>query len=188
MVIGGVLVISRRCRRPDQLSRWASSCRRRSWNGCVRTSSRGSRSCSSSNVFLLHRRAGSWRYSAAIVVVVPLIVPLGAAFGINPVHLGSSSSSNLELGLPDAVGRAQHLPGVLSLQASRISRCAARRCRSWPSSASGTGHHLRPLADDGGCWRCCGAVGGPLPGNSIARPSVCAFRGGACHAQHVETE
>jgi tripartite ATP-independent transporter DctM subunit len=35
---------------------------------------------------------------AAIVVVVPLIVPLGAAFGLNPVHLGIVFVSNLELG------------------------------------------------------------------------------------------
>ena len=35
---------------------------------------------------------------AAIVVVVPLIVPLGAAFGINPVHLGIIFIANLELG------------------------------------------------------------------------------------------
>ena len=43
------------------------------------------------NVFLL---IVGWfmEIFAAIVVVVPLIVPLGAAFGINPVHLESSSS------------------------------------------------------------------------------------------------
>ena len=35
---------------------------------------------------------------AAIVVVVPLIVPLGAAFGIHPVHLGVIFVANLELG------------------------------------------------------------------------------------------
>lgn len=35
---------------------------------------------------------------AAIVVVVPLIVPLGAAFGIDPVHLGIIFIANLELG------------------------------------------------------------------------------------------
>ena len=35
---------------------------------------------------------------AAIVVVVPLIVPLGAAFGIHPVHLGIIFIANLELG------------------------------------------------------------------------------------------
>jgi tripartite ATP-independent transporter DctM subunit len=35
---------------------------------------------------------------SAIVVVVPLIVPLGAAFGIHPVHLGVIVIANLELG------------------------------------------------------------------------------------------
>jgi C4-dicarboxylate transporter DctM subunit len=34
----------------------------------------------------------------AIVVVVPLILPLGAAFGIHPVHLGIIFVANLELG------------------------------------------------------------------------------------------
>ena len=36
---------------------------------------------------------------AAIVVVVPLIIPLGAAFGVDPVHLGIIFIANLELGL-----------------------------------------------------------------------------------------
>lgn len=35
---------------------------------------------------------------SAIVVVVPLIVPLGAAYGIDPVHLGIIFVANLELG------------------------------------------------------------------------------------------
>jgi len=35
---------------------------------------------------------------SAIVVVVPLIVPLGMAFGIHPVHLGIIFAANLELG------------------------------------------------------------------------------------------
>jgi C4-dicarboxylate transporter DctM subunit len=35
---------------------------------------------------------------SAIVVVVPLIVPMGAAFGIDPVHLGILFLANLELG------------------------------------------------------------------------------------------
>ena len=34
----------------------------------------------------------------AIVVVVPLVVPLGAAFGIDPIHLGIIFLANLELG------------------------------------------------------------------------------------------
>src|SRR6476659_850162 len=49
------------------------------------------------NVFLL---IVGWfmEIFAAIVVVVPLIVPLGAAYGINPVHLGIIFLANLELG------------------------------------------------------------------------------------------
>lgn len=49
------------------------------------------------NVFLI---AVGWLMEifAAIVVVVPLIVPLGAAFGIHPVHLGIIFVANLELG------------------------------------------------------------------------------------------
>lgn len=35
---------------------------------------------------------------SAIVVVVPLIVPLGVAFGIDPIHLGILFVANLELG------------------------------------------------------------------------------------------
>ena len=35
---------------------------------------------------------------SAMVVVVPLIVPIGAAFGIHPVHLGIIFIANLELG------------------------------------------------------------------------------------------
>jgi C4-dicarboxylate transporter DctM subunit len=35
---------------------------------------------------------------SAIVVVVPLIVPMGAAFGIDPVHLGIVFLANMELG------------------------------------------------------------------------------------------
>jgi C4-dicarboxylate transporter DctM subunit len=35
---------------------------------------------------------------AAIIVVVPLLVPLGAAFGIDPVHLGIIFLANMELG------------------------------------------------------------------------------------------
>ncbi len=35
---------------------------------------------------------------SAIVVVVPLIVPMGLAFGMDPVHLGMLFLANLELG------------------------------------------------------------------------------------------
>jgi C4-dicarboxylate transporter, DctM subunit len=35
---------------------------------------------------------------AAIVILAPLIVPLGAAYGVNPIHLGVIFLANLELG------------------------------------------------------------------------------------------
>ena len=35
---------------------------------------------------------------AAIVVVVPLLVPMGLAFGLDPVHLGIIFLANMELG------------------------------------------------------------------------------------------
>jgi TRAP-type C4-dicarboxylate transport system permease large subunit len=35
---------------------------------------------------------------SAIIIQVPLLVPLGAAFGIDPVHLGIIFLANLELG------------------------------------------------------------------------------------------
>ncbi len=49
------------------------------------------------NVFLL---AVGWLMEiwAALVVVVPIIVPLGVAYGIHPVHLGIIFIANLELG------------------------------------------------------------------------------------------
>jgi tripartite ATP-independent transporter DctM subunit len=49
------------------------------------------------NVFLLLVGCFMDIFSAT-VVVVPLIVPLGAAFGIHPVHLGIIFIANLELG------------------------------------------------------------------------------------------
>ena len=42
---------------------------------------------------------------SAIFVVVPLILPMGLAFGIDPIHLGIIFVANLELGyLPPPVG------------------------------------------------------------------------------------
>ena len=49
------------------------------------------------NLFLLAVGALIDIYSA-ILVVVPLIIPLGAAFGIDPIHLGLIFLTNLELG------------------------------------------------------------------------------------------
>lgn len=49
------------------------------------------------NLFLIIVGAMIDIYSA-ILVIVPLIIPLGAAFGIDPIHLGIIFLANLELG------------------------------------------------------------------------------------------
>jgi tripartite ATP-independent transporter DctM subunit len=49
------------------------------------------------NVFLLVVGSVVEIY-AAIFILAPLIVPIGAAFGINPIHLGVIFLANLELG------------------------------------------------------------------------------------------
>ena len=74
---------------------------------------------------------------SAIVVVVPLMVPLGEAFGIHPVHLGIIFIANLELGyLTPPAGLN------LFLASSRFRRpllevVRAPRCRSSCSCAIG---------------------------------------------------
>ena len=35
---------------------------------------------------------------SAIIVIVPLIIPMAAAYGINPIHLGIIFLANMELG------------------------------------------------------------------------------------------
>jgi len=50
------------------------------------------------NIFLLIVGCLMDIYSA-IMIQVPLLVPIGQAFGINPVHLGIIFLANLELGL-----------------------------------------------------------------------------------------
>ena len=53
---------------------------------------------------------------SAIMVVVPLIIPLGNLFGIHPVHLGIIFLANMELGyLTPPVG-LEPVPGLLYIQ------------------------------------------------------------------------
>ncbi len=62
---------------------------------------------------------------AAIIVVAPLIVPLGEAFGVNPVHLGIIFLANLELGfLMPPVGMN------LLLSSYRFNKSMPEVCRS----------------------------------------------------------
>ena len=61
---------------------------------------------------------------SAIVVVVPLILPIGQAFGIHPLHLGMIFLANLELGyLTPPVGMN------LFLASYRFDKPLAQVCR-----------------------------------------------------------
>ena len=71
---------------PDQVVEWST------------------RTITSKSIFLLGLNlvlllvGGLVEIYAAIIVVVPLLVPLGTAFGIDPVHLGIIFLANMELG------------------------------------------------------------------------------------------
>lgn len=71
---------------PDQAVAWATATIKSKWLFLLGL-----------NVVLLFV-GGLIEIYAAIVVVVPLLVPLGLAFGINPIHLGIIFLANMELG------------------------------------------------------------------------------------------
>jgi C4-dicarboxylate transporter, DctM subunit len=71
---------------PDQAVAWATAAIKSKWLFLLGL-----------NVVLLFV-GGLVEIYAAIVVVVPLLVPLGLAFGIDPIHLGIIFLANMELG------------------------------------------------------------------------------------------
>ena len=71
---------------PDSLVEWATATIHSKWLFLLGL-----------NVVLLFV-GGLIEIYAAIVVVVPLLVPLGAAFGMDPIHLGIMFLANMELG------------------------------------------------------------------------------------------
>jgi len=71
---------------PDEMVAWATNTVKSKWLFLLGL-----------NVVLLFV-GGLVEIYAAIVVVVPLLVPIGVAFGIDPVHLGIIFLANMELG------------------------------------------------------------------------------------------
>jgi len=71
---------------PDQMVEWATHAIKSKWLFLFGL-----------NVVLIFI-GGLIEIYAAIVVVVPLLVPVGIAFGIDPVHLGIIFLANMELG------------------------------------------------------------------------------------------
>ena len=71
---------------PDKLVAWATTAVKSKWLFLLGL-----------NLVLLFV-GGLVEIYAAIIVVVPLLVPLGVAFGIDPIHLGIIFLANMELG------------------------------------------------------------------------------------------
>jgi TRAP-type C4-dicarboxylate transport system permease large subunit len=71
---------------PDQLVEWATNTVKSKWLFLLGL-----------NIVLLIV-GGLVEIYAAIIVVVPLLVPLGVAFEIKPIHLGIIFLANMELG------------------------------------------------------------------------------------------
>ena len=96
MLVGGVLLILGvalgfthylvDAQLPDQLVEWATGAIKSKWLFLLGL-----------NVVLL-LVGGLVEIYAAIIVVVPLLVPLGVAFGMDPIHLGIIFLANMELG------------------------------------------------------------------------------------------
>ena len=70
---------------------------------------------------------------SAIVVLAPLVAPLGVAYGIDPIHLGVVFLANLELGFLLPAHGAQPLPLRLALREAPALRLPAAPSRSWSS-------------------------------------------------------
>ncbi len=147
-LVGGVLLILAVAARADRLPRRRADpdAARRVDAGARRT--RGSCSCSCLNVFLLLVGTLMDIFSA-IVVVVPLILPLAEIYGINYVHLGIIFVANLELGFLH--------PPLGSEPAARVGAVQEAGARGDVGDAADArhpgdrraAHHLRAVADAG---------------------------------------
>ena len=86
---------------------------------------------------------------SAIVVVVPLILPLADAYQITYVHLGVIFIANLELGMASAA-RPQPAARVVPLKPV-LEVTLGNAADAWHSRDRGAAHHLRPWLTEKGC-------------------------------------
>ena len=83
----------------------------------------------------------------AIVVVVPLIVPLGVAFNVHPVHLGHHLHRQSRTRIPDAAGRTEYPARVLPFQAAGAGSGARVAADGGYPRSRCSRHYLRSVAD-----------------------------------------
>ena len=73
---------------------------------------------------------------SALVLVVPLMLPVAAQYGVDPVHLGHHLRGHDGTGLSPAADRPQPVHLQLPLQPARSWTSALPRCRSYLSSSA----------------------------------------------------
>lgn len=86
---------------------------------------------------------------AAIVVQAPMLVPIGAAFGINPIHLGIIFLANLEARLPHSAGWIEPAAVFLSIQQIRTRSAARRYAVDAGARGRSAADHVYTSVDDG---------------------------------------
>ena len=86
---------------------------------------------------------------SAIVVVVPLILPLAEIYGINYVHLGIIFVANLELGFLHPPLGPEPAAGVGAVQEAGARGDVGDAADARHPGARRAAHHLRAVADAG---------------------------------------
>ena len=82
------------------------------------------------NIFLLVLGAILDIFSA-LVIMVPLILPVAMSYGVNPLHLGIVFLANMQIGYFTAARGHEPLHRQLPVRPARSPNCTAPACRSW---------------------------------------------------------
>ncbi|MCK7460870.1 MAG: TRAP transporter large permease subunit [Sphingobacterium sp.] len=91
---------------------------------------------------------------SAILVVVPLIIPLGNLLRHPPGPPGHHLPGQPGAGVPDAAGRAEPVPGLLPVQrAHRPGLQGRARSSSLHRAGGGAAHHLCAPPDHGPAYK-----------------------------------
>ena len=118
---------------------------------------------------------------SAIFVVVPLILPVAAAFDIDPLHLGAIFLHQPRARLPDAARRDEPVPVVVPVQPADAPGHARRAAVHARAAHRGVARHLRPVAERG----IRAVVGAPVADSRIAKKSASGASIGTIISYHI---
>jgi TRAP-type C4-dicarboxylate transport system permease large subunit len=81
---------------------------------------------------------------SAIIILAPLIAPMGLAFGVDPIHLGVIFLANLELGFLFPPGGLESLSVVVAVQEAAAAAVPARAAVPHHPGNRRPADHLHP--------------------------------------------